>query len=353
MVLDIKSDLRRYKEIIRKKTVKNLRNYIGSPQIIDLESDEVVYITLSDMGIPSFQHAINDGIDSLILGGGVINPYDSVKERLIDEKKRVGITINELLDLMVENLKLPVINPPKKEITIVPEKGYEGMAVKGPEARRNFKQTFKRALKRQIATGGYDSGSPIYVKGHDKRYNIPQTKKIVSKKAVVINIRDACMQKNGDEIDRILTFNHWAKLWLKRNYDQVRSEYIVHSNRAFVVDRRSYERAELGGGSKFSPAYVKCLKLIDYRYPGDKWNVYINHFTGNDLQRGDENETLFFLKHKILPKVNSFGFGKIKDEKGIEILFDIAFKQKNIRVFNLTNRSEVYLAIGKYFESGM
>ena len=97
----------------------------------------------------------------------------------------------------------------------------------------------------------------------------------------------------------------------------------------------------------------QCLKLISSRYPLDKWNIYIRHFSDSNHKSGDENESLFFLKYKILPIVNSFCYGKLKKKDGVESLFNIAFKEMdNIKVFNLRKRGHVYSAMEKCFESG-
>ena len=64
--------------------------------------------------------------------------------------------MEELAEILGEELALPRIEPRGKKNIVTTKDKYTGIRQAGPESLRHFKRTFKRALKRQIASGIYD-----------------------------------------------------------------------------------------------------------------------------------------------------------------------------------------------------
>ena len=98
----------------------------------------------------------------------------------------IGMNVVELAlikqVILGEELALPRIEPRGAESLTTPRNRYTGIRQAGPESLRHFKRTYKRALKRQIASGIYDPHNPIVVPiREDKLYRswnpiyLPQT----------------------------------------------------------------------------------------------------------------------------------------------------------------------------------
>src|SRR5207244_5202441 len=75
----------------------------------------------------------------------------------------VELSMEELAEILGEELELPRIEPRGKKNIITTKDKYTGIRQAGPESLRHFKRTFKRALKRQIASGIYDPERPLVV----------------------------------------------------------------------------------------------------------------------------------------------------------------------------------------------
>ena len=60
--------------------------------------------------------------------------------------------MEELAAILGEELALPRIEPRGKKNIVTTRDKYTGIRQAGPESLRHFKRTFKRALKRQIAS---------------------------------------------------------------------------------------------------------------------------------------------------------------------------------------------------------
>src|SRR6516165_2550872 len=83
----------------------------------------------------------------------------------------VELTMEELASILGEELALPRIEPRGKKNIVTTRDRYTGIRQAGPESLRHFKRTFKRALRRQIASGSYDPGDPIVIPiRQDKQY---------------------------------------------------------------------------------------------------------------------------------------------------------------------------------------
>ncbi len=71
--------------------------------------------------------------------------------------------MEEMAAILGEELALPRIEPRGKKNIVTTRDKYTGIRQAGPESLRHFKRTFKRALRRQIASQAYDPGDPIVV----------------------------------------------------------------------------------------------------------------------------------------------------------------------------------------------
>ncbi|HLC52651.1 MAG TPA: DUF444 family protein [Candidatus Nanoarchaeia archaeon] len=338
MVMAIEESVKRFRAKVRAGIRADLKNYFSSPQVIDRSSDDRIEIAVPGLRIPRFRHAMADPFSN----------SDSDDEPL---KEKHPVSLDDLMDIAAEELNLKKIIPEKVVRTLSSERGYGALADKGPEAMRSFRRTFQRALMRQIASGSYHPGEIVYVRGHDKRYNVPETTEVVSKKALVINIKTPVI--DTEDLERIMTFNTWTNLWLKRFYDEVVTEYVVHRDLARVVNKKEYLKAKGESKTKVSSAYVKCLDLMLSKYSPDIWNIYIFQFADGRIQSGNEGEALSLLDRWVIPNVNLFCYGQVmeSDESHFykKLLVQTFGRSGKVRSFDFQRRQHVYPAMGICF----
>lgn len=338
MVMAIEESVNRFRAKVRAGIRADIQNYFSSPQVIGKSSGDSIEIAVPGLRIPRFQHAVTDPFSA----------GDSDDESL---KGKHLVSLDDLMDIAAEELGIRGIVPEKVVRTVSQTKGYGAVASRGPEALRNFRRTFKRSLMRDIATGGYQPGDAVYVRGHDKRYNVPETKEIVSKKALVINIKTPII--DAEDTQRMATFNTWASLWLNRFYDEIAMEYIVHQDRARVVGRHEYYTARGESKAKISSAYVKCLNLMFDKYSPDVWNIYIFQFADGRIKEGNEGEALSLLNRWVMPRVNLFCYGQVAESDEIhfykKLLVQNFGRKSKVRCFDFEKRPHIYQAMGICF----
>jgi uncharacterized sporulation protein YeaH/YhbH (DUF444 family) len=230
----------------------------------------------------------------------------------------VDVTLDELAAILGEELELPDIQDKGKSKIINAKDRYTSIRRVGPESLRNFKRTYREALKRQIAMGTYVPGNPVVVPiPTDRRYRSWKTEAEPVANAVIIYMMDVSgsMGDEQKEIVRIESF--WIDAWLTKQYKGLESRYIIHDAVAREVDRDTFFHTRESGGTMISSAYKLCSQLIDDHYPPSEWNIYPFHFSdGDNWSMDDTLLCVEVLKQKVLPRANMFAYGQVESPYG-------------------------------------
>jgi len=157
------------------------------------------------------------------------------------------------------------------------------------------------------------------------------------------------------EIVRIESF--WIDTWLRSQYRNIESRYIVHDATAKEVDQHTFFHIRESGGTKISSAYELCSRLIDERFPPEEWNIYPFHFSDGDNWGGDDTRRCVeLLEQKMLPRVNVFAYGQVKSAYGSgQFVKDLkaAFKEdERIILSEIASRDEIYDSIKAFLGKG-
>jgi len=327
MSLKIDQDHSRFRNIVRGKIRKNLRQYISQGEMLGRKGKDIVSIPIPHIDIPRFTFGQRQtgGV-----GQGDGEPGDPVGEGEQgsgqgkagqdegEHSLEVDVTLDELAEILGQELELPDIQD-KGESNIRSTKDrYTGIRRTGPESLRHFKRTYREALRRSIASGTYDSTNPVIIpQRDDKRYRSWKESTEPIANAVIIYMMDVSgsMGDEQKEIVRIESF--WIDTWLQRQYQGLESRYIIHDAVAREVDRDTFFHTRESGGTMISSAYKLASRLIDEHYPADQWNIYPFHFSdGDNWSMDDTMSCIELLKTSILPRVNMFAYGQVESPYG-------------------------------------
>jgi len=256
----IERDYQRFRRIVRGKIKSNLSKYITRGEFIGKRGNELVSIPLKQIEIPQFRYGAR-GMGGVGQGDGepgqALTPPQEGEgnERAGDlpgaHILEVELTIEELADILGEELALPRIEPKGKKNILTTKERYTGIRQTGPESLRHFKRTYKRALKRQIASGTYDFARPLVVPvREDKQYRSWKEIPLPESVAVIIYMMDASgsMMDEQKEIVRIEAF--WIDTWIRSHYKGVERVYILHDAAAQEVDEQTFYHTRESGGTK-------------------------------------------------------------------------------------------------------
>lgn len=344
--MKMETDVNRFRKIVRGKIKENLKRFISSGELVGKQGDKTVSIPLPRIDLPHFRHGKQDEKGMGQGEGEVGDPVPGISQE--GEEGQAGenpgehaleleVSLEELADILGEELELPHIeNKGKKNITQQKYK-YQSILKNGPESLRNFKRTYKEALKRQISTGEYQEKSPIIIPWkEDRRYRSFKLQENPEASAVIIYMMDVSgsMGEEQKEIVRLTSF--WINTWLKAHYKNLDTRFIIHDAVAQEVDEHIFFHTKESGGTLISSAYKMCEKIIASSYPEEEWNIYLFHFSDGDNWSGnDTTECLSLLENVLLPRCNLFAYGQVESRYGSgQFLKDLEkyFDDKNEKV---------------------
>ena len=326
----IESDQRHFREIVRGRIRENLRRYISQGELIGKHGKDQVSIPIPQIETPRFKFGQRQ---SGGVGQGDGEPGDQVSEGGEEgqgsgqgkagqdpgeHSLEVDVTLEELAQILGDELELPNIEPRGSERLESTKYKFTGISTVGPETMRHFKRTYRRALRRQIASGLYDPANPIIIPVRDDfRYRSYREETQPYCNAVIIYMMDVSgsMGDEQKEIVRIESF--WIDTWLRSQYKGLESRYIIHDAAAREVDRDTFFRTKESGGTMISSAYKLAWDIINRDYPPGQWNIYPIHFSDGDNWSADDTmQCIKLLRDSIVPVSNVFCYGQVESPYG-------------------------------------
>src|SRR5579871_1066479 len=168
--------------------------------MIGKKGKDLVSIPLPSIEIPQFKFG-KKGTGGVGSGDGAVGTPLGPPQGDADGNKagdqpgghilEVELTMEELAAILGEELSLPRIEPRGKKNIVTTRDKYTGIRQAGPESLRHFKRTFKRALRRQIASHAYDPVRPMVVPiREDKQYRSWKEVRKPDSVAVIIYMMD-------------------------------------------------------------------------------------------------------------------------------------------------------------------
>jgi len=270
----------------------------------------------------------------------------------------VEVDLDDLAEMLGEELELPNIQP--RGVREVSTEGgrYNGVRSSGPDSLRQFRRTFKNALKRTIATGLYDPADPRVIPiREDFRFRMRKSCPQPDSSAVVFHMMDVSgsMGREQKEIVRIKAF--WIDTWLRSQYKNLEVVYIVHDAVARIVDQHTFFHLRESGGTKISSAYELCLKQIAERFRPEDWNIYPFHYSdGDNWSARDTELCVAMLRDQLVPRVNQFCYGQVKSAHGSgqfkKDLDSALGHEETLVTANVNDRADVPEAIRSFLGKG-
>lgn len=362
----IREDHNRFRDIIRGRIKEHFRRYITQDDMIGKQEKDYVKIPIPHIDIPRFKYGPRQ---SGGVGQGEGQPGDPMNgdpqegvgqagntpgEHLLE----VDVSLEELAEILGEQLQLPRIEPRGTKHISTTKNKYSGLAPVGPDSLRNFKASYKEALKRSISSGTYDPTKPIIVPiRRDLRFRSFKPVVQPQANAVVIYMMDVSgsMGEEQKQIVRLTSF--WINTWLKRHYRGLQTRFLIHDAAAKEVDEKTFFSTSESGGTLISSVYALCKKIIDEEYPLQDWNIYPFHFSdGDNWSSEDTKFCMKLLKEDLLLKVNQFCYGQVESKYGSgQFLKDLQkdFEGEDLLVMSkVENREKIPDAIRAFLGKG-
>lgn len=348
----IERDRDRFRQIIRGRVKQNLKKYMSQDgiDVFGKGGKHKIRISLPHIELPRFIYGGKGGGVGQGDGEGAgQNAGDNPAENALE----VDITLEEMAELLSDELELPNIQRKgKSEITIDSNK-YRTIRTTGPESLRHTKKTYLRALKRTIASGSYNPDNPNIVPvKEDKRYRAPKPITIPHYQCVVFYLMDVSgsMGDHEKEMARLTSF--WIDLWLRSQYDYIKSRYIIHNYNAKEVDQHTFYHTMESGGTRIASAYELAKEIILEEYPYSDWNVYIFQYSDGDDWGGASSDAVNVISD-LLPRLNQVAYCQVR-ERGdfMKVMTDKFSNESKVVITTAFEKEQILGAIKQFFVKG-
>lgn len=364
--MGIREDHSRFRDIVRGRIKANFKKYVTQGEMIGKRENEYVKIPIPSIDVPRFKYGPKQ---SGGVGQGQGQPGDAADGEPQPGQGQAGdtpgehmleadITLEELADILGEELALPRIMPKGHKNVDTKMNKFTGRSNVGPDSLRHFKQSYKEALKRSIATGTYDPEDPMVVPiRRDMRYRSYKTSVKPQANAVVIYMMDVSGSMGDEQKEIVRLESFWINTWLRRNYKGMETRFIIHDAAAKEVDEKTFFSTSESGGTLISSAYKLCKRIIDEDYPLNEWNIYPFHFSDGDNWSGEDTRLCVkLLKEYFLPNMNMFGYGQVESKYGSgQFLKDLekSFPDDDrLIISRIENREKIITSIKDFLGKG-
>lgn len=358
-MLNIDRDLGRFRDIVKGRVRKDLRRYMSSGELLGRQGKKTVSIPLPQIGIPRLRYGENkkgigqgDGEEGE--GGEGPKAGDAEGQHILE----MEISVDELAEIMGEELELPKIEPRGNQSASSQKNKYKGISPIGPESLRHFRRTYRQALKRTIASGGWDAKRPYIVPiKDDRRYRTFVVEKEPRSAAAVIYMMDVSGSMGREQKEIVRSQAFWIDAWLCHNYKDVETRFIIHDATAREVDRDTFFRTRESGGTLISSAYKLAMEVIERDFPPGDWNIYPFHFSdGDNWSQSDTRTCVELLKADMIPVSNQFSYAQVDSQYGsgqfIKDLTEAFAEEDAVTLSRIPNRDGIMESIRELLGKG-
>jgi hypothetical protein len=147
-----------------------------------------------------------------------------------------------------------------------------------------------------------------FLEAIDRRFRARQPVAAPATRAVMLCLMDVSGSMDERKKDLAMRFFALLYLFLERKYSAVEVVFIRHTETAQEVDEKTFFHDPQTGGTLVMPALQLAQKVIETRFAGPDWNIYIAQASDGDCGEDDAQRCAAYLQAEILPRVRYFAY---------------------------------------------
>lgn len=263
----------------------------------------------------------------------------------------VELKIDEIVDWLWEELKLPELKPKRAATMDEPDYVREGWDKRGARSRLDRRRTLKEAVKRRSV-----QADPIGIVNEDLRFRQLVKRATPATSAVVIFALD--VSGSMDEAQRRLAkqFFFFALQGIRRQYAKVETVFLAHAAQAWEFEESQFFQASSSGGTVTSSVARLALDKLQSRYDPGRYNAYFFYASDGENAAEDRDEARAALS-ALTGLVNYAGYvetGGIatfrpRETQLCEIFSELKTRGSPVGVSHLGSQEDIWRAIREFF----
>lgn len=321
-------DRRRHRQLVEKSIKENLGDILSEESIIGEAKNKKFKIPIR--GIREYQFIYGRNNKGITTGSGDEKKGDRIGSTGSKKGNGTGqagnqegrdiyeteITLEEIMDYIVEDLDLPNLDRKKYSEIIVEsagrKRGYQRYGIRPRLAKKKTvmsKIARKQGKKRALLEAKLDENTidRFPFREEDLRYYKVKKKPKKESNAVMIFIMDVSGSMDNTKKYLARSFFFVLSRFLRRKYNNIAFEFISHTTSAKIVNEYEFFHKGESGGTYISSGLNVALDLIKEKYSPDMWNIYPFYASDGD-NWSEDNEKAIKAVNNLSDICNIFGY---------------------------------------------
>lgn len=306
-------DRRRHRQLVEKSIKENLGDILSEESIIGESKNKKFKIPIR--GIKEYQFIYGKNSKGVATGTGEEKRGEKVGQSEGsgngkgngkagnsegEDIYETEVTLEELLDYIVEDLDLPNLDRKKYSEIITESAGRKrGYQRYGINPRLAKKKTVIAKISRQqgkrralVELGKTNELDRFPFREDDLRYYRVKKKPKKESNAVLIFIMDVSGSMDVAKKYLARSFFFVLSRFIRRKYNNIAFEFISHTTSAKRVNEYEFFHKAESGGTYISSGLSLALQLIQEKYPPDMWNIYPFYASDGDNWSEDNERAI-------------------------------------------------------------
>jgi uncharacterized sporulation protein YeaH/YhbH (DUF444 family) len=263
----------------------------------------------------------------------------------------VELKIDEIVDWLWEELKLPELKPRRSAVMDEPDYVREGWDKRGARSRLDRRRTLKEAVRRRFL-----QENPVAFTNDDLRFRQLVKRATPATSAAVIFALD--VSGSMDEAQRRLAkqFFFFALQGVRRQYAKVETVFLAHAAQAWEFEESEFFQASSSGGTVTSSVAQLALDVVARRYDPGRYNVYF-FYASDGENAAEDREPAGAALGELARLANYAGYvetGGIatfrpRETQLAEIFAELRRSELPVGISHLNGQDDVWRAIREFF----
>jgi sporulation protein YhbH len=367
-------DRRRHRQLVEQSIKKNIGQIVAEESIIGQSGRKKIKVPIKSIkefqfiygknrhgvGTGSGQEQRGDVLDQNHPGQSQGQSGQGAGSEAGEDIYETEITLEELVNYLFDDLDLPFLERHKiADMDTIANKKRSGYQHKGPPPRLAKRKAMVEKIKRKQGTRRAETmnrtetetneppaAKPRFpFRDEDLRYRRIREEHVPESNAVVICIMDT--SGSMDQTKKYLARSFYFLLYqfIRLKYLQVEVVFISHTTQAMEVNEDEFFHKGESGGTYISSGYEKTLRIIEERYPPEKWNIYAFHCSDGDNWE-DDNEKAVKLAGQLCKICNLFGYGEIMTGySSMKNIYREKIRAGNFAIVSIGSREDIWPAL--------
>ena len=263
----------------------------------------------------------------------------------------VELKIDEIVDWLWEELKLPELKPKRSATLDEPDYVREGWDKRGARSRLDRRRTLKESIKRRSF-----QAEAVAIVNDDLRFRQLAKRATPATNAAVIFALD--VSGSMDEAQRRLAkqFFFFALQGIRRQYTKVETMFLAHAAEAWEFDESQFFQASSSGGTVSSSVASLALDTVQKRFDPSRYNTYFfyasdgeNAAEDRDAARGALGELCKLVNYAGYCETGGVATFRPRETQLAELFGELKNGGAPVGVSHLASQEDIWRAIREFF----